>query len=89
MFLAAGGPLADNALALLAQRRREGCVRLRAPLVWEQIVGRREVNGIDGFRRDEMHNPVFMPPLSVRGSVPRIDRMSGSAAHLKAMTRSR
>jgi hypothetical protein len=33
--------------------------------------------------------PVFMPPLSARGSVPRIHWMSGSAARLKAMTHSR
>jgi hypothetical protein len=34
-------------------------------------------------------SPVLTPPLSMRCSVPRIDWMSGSAAHLKPMTRSR
>jgi DNA-binding transcriptional LysR family regulator len=34
-------------------------------------------------------HPVFMPPLSARGSVPCIEGMSGSAARLKAMTHSR
>jgi alginate O-acetyltransferase complex protein AlgI len=35
------------------------------------------------------NKPVFMPPPSARRSVPRIDGTSGSAARLKAMTRSR
>ena len=37
----------------------------------------------------EFPSPVLTPPLSMRGSVPRIDWMSGSAAPLKPMARSR
>jgi hypothetical protein len=39
--------------------------------------------------RNGSYIPVLTPPFSMRCSVPRIDWMSGSAVHLKPMTRSR